>query len=351
MVQVENESGSLGTVRDYSPKANKLFSGPVPQALVAALHKHPGSWQQVFGESADESFAAYGVANYLNQVVAAGRGEYALPMYCNAWLRNPTGNVQPGVSYPSGGPTYNMLDIWKAAAPNVDLIAPDIYVENKDVMLKVLSEYHRPDNPLWIPETLGLSQVGDLFDLSRYLFHALGQDTIGFSPFGFDSLPGDAFTTHISPKLDSDAASYRLLGSMDRELADLLFQGKVKTAVQEPQLDKVTLDFGQWKAVVSFQRYWVSPNAATPVSGLHDGRVLIAPIGPDQFLVLGFDARVDFSLAHPGVHEQPQYLRVEQGAYEGTSWKSARWLNGDETDYGLNFGDNGSILHVQMGHY
>lgn len=351
MVQVENESGSLGTVRDYSQKANTLFSGPVPQPLVTALHKQPGTWSQVFNDDADEAFAAYGIASYINQVVAAGKAEYALPMYCNVWLRNPVDDVKPGVSYPSGGPTYNMLAIWKAAAPDVDLLAPDIYLDKTNVMLHVLQEYHRPDNPLFIPETLGMSQMGDLFDLSRYLFYALGQDSFGFSPFGIDSLPDDAFQKHVSPILDSDAASYRLLGSMDQELAELLFQGKVKTAVQEPQLDHAVLDFGRWKVVVSFHRHWVSPNAPTPVSLLHDGRVLIAAIGPDEFLVAGFDVRVDFFLAHPAVHEHPQYLRVEEGSYEGTAWKPTRWLNGDETDYGLNFGDTGSISHVRMGTY
>jgi beta-galactosidase GanA len=30
MVQVENETGTWGTLRDYSPEANKLFDGPVP---------------------------------------------------------------------------------------------------------------------------------------------------------------------------------------------------------------------------------------------------------------------------------------------------------------------------------
>lgn len=351
MVQVENESGSLGTVRDYSQEANALFAGPVPEKLVAALHKQPGTWHQVFEDDADESFAAYGVASYVNQVVAAGKAEYALPMYCNAWLRNPMDDVKPGISYPSGGPTYNMLAIWKAATPNVDLLAPDIYVDSTKVMLTVLREYHRLDNPLFIPETLGITQVGDLFDLSRYLFYALGQDSLGFSPFGIDSLPKDAFTKQISPILESDAASYKLLGSMNRELAELLFQGKVKTAVQEPQVNQVILDFGRWKAVVSFHRYWVSPNASTRVSLLHDGRVLIAPIGPDEFLVVGFDARVDFKLIDPAVHEHPQYLRVEEGSYEKTAWKPARWLNGDETDYGLNFGDTGSIMRVRMGTY
>ena len=62
MVQVENESGAWGSVRDYSPTAQKLFEGAVPAELL-----HPsvlkalnvpagaaGTWQKVFGERADE---------------------------------------------------------------------------------------------------------------------------------------------------------------------------------------------------------------------------------------------------------------------------------------------------------
>ena len=47
MVQVENESGSIGTVRDYSPAAQKEFAGAVPPALASALHV--GKWQLVPG--------------------------------------------------------------------------------------------------------------------------------------------------------------------------------------------------------------------------------------------------------------------------------------------------------------
>src|SRR3546814_7250673 len=36
MVQVENETGSYGTPRDYSPEGNRLFAGPVPTELVKA---------------------------------------------------------------------------------------------------------------------------------------------------------------------------------------------------------------------------------------------------------------------------------------------------------------------------
>ena len=47
MIQVENESGSIGTVRDYSPAAQKEFAGAVPPALASALHV--GKWQLVPG--------------------------------------------------------------------------------------------------------------------------------------------------------------------------------------------------------------------------------------------------------------------------------------------------------------
>jgi hypothetical protein len=49
MVQVENESGTWGSIRDYSPAAERLFSGDVPETLLKALNKQPGTWQQVFG--------------------------------------------------------------------------------------------------------------------------------------------------------------------------------------------------------------------------------------------------------------------------------------------------------------
>jgi hypothetical protein len=49
--------------------------------------------------------------------------------------------------------------------------------------------------------------------------------------------------------------------------------------------------------------------------------------------------------------KQPQMLKVEEGRYDGTTWTPLRLWNGDETDYGLNFGGNSSLLHVTMGSY
>jgi beta-galactosidase GanA len=349
MVQVENESGSLGTVRDFSPAATKLFAGSVPKEIVTALHEHTGTWQEFFGKDADEAFAAYGVAHYVNQVASVGKAEYALPIYCNNWLRSPYGAPRPGADYPSGGPTYNMLDIWKAAAPAIDMIGPDNYQSNPAIYREVLRAFHRTDNPMWVPETLGFGHAGAV-DSSLYLFYALGQDAIGFSPFGFDSVPENAFAKEISPELAGQVANYRLLGSMDRELAELLYEGKVKVAVEEPVVGRVVLNFGKWNAIVSFPpHYW--ENVGPGASRKQDGRVLVASIGQDEFLVAGFDARVDFVLAQPALHEHVQYLRVEEGDYSSGAWKTTRWLNGDETDYGMNFYDDGAILHAKVGTY
>ncbi|EQD47292.1 glycoside hydrolase family 35, partial [mine drainage metagenome] len=49
MVQVENETGTWGCVRDYSAHAERLFDGPVPGRLLRGLHLRPGTWRQVFG--------------------------------------------------------------------------------------------------------------------------------------------------------------------------------------------------------------------------------------------------------------------------------------------------------------
>ncbi|RZJ95894.1 MAG: beta-galactosidase, partial [Brevundimonas sp.] len=89
MVQPENEVGTYRSVRDYSPAAEALFQGQVPAALLTRLNRQPGTWSQVFGETAEETFMAWSVASYVGQVAAAGKAEYPLPMYANASLADP----------------------------------------------------------------------------------------------------------------------------------------------------------------------------------------------------------------------------------------------------------------------
>ena len=89
MVQVENEPGAWGSVRDYSAEAQKLFEGQVPSELLQpkilkALNKpviSAGTWTEVFGKDADEYFQAWSVARYIGYVAAAGKAVNSLPLY------------------------------------------------------------------------------------------------------------------------------------------------------------------------------------------------------------------------------------------------------------------------------
>ncbi len=351
MVQVENEPGAWNSVRDYSPAAQKLFTVPVPMELLKALGKEGragGDWTAVFGRDADEFFHAWSVARFIGQVAAAGKAEYPLPLYCNAALRDPL--TQPAASsYESGGPTDNVLDIWKAAAPAVDVLAPDIYMDDSAHYLKVLDLYNRPDNALFVPETAGAPTI------SRYCYSALARGAIGWSPFGVDSAPRGANAPGAMPAFDaaSDilAINYRVLGPMMRELAQLSFEGRLHAAVEEKDQYQQMLSLGRWQAVLTFGPltfgYGRNPKGnPEPV-----GRVLIAQLGENEFLITAYLCRVDFKDADAASGAQRDFLRVEEGSYEGGVFRPVRIWNGDQTDWGLNFGSAPQVLRVQLGTY
>src|SRR3546814_16042335 len=80
MVQPENEVGSYGSPRDFSPEANRLFAGPIPAELARKVGSR-GTWSEVFGRKADSSFNAWYTARYIDEIAAAGQAELNLPMY------------------------------------------------------------------------------------------------------------------------------------------------------------------------------------------------------------------------------------------------------------------------------
>ena len=131
----------------------------------------------------------------------------------------------PGIGYPSGGPVQDLMALWKALAPSIDIIGPDIYSDDSAFYREILKIYDRPDNALWIPET------GNGDSYARFFFYALGQGAIGFSPFGVDHT-GWTFSSDSGPKLHTE--NFALLAPMAREIAKLNFEGKLKTAVEEP---------------------------------------------------------------------------------------------------------------------
>jgi hypothetical protein len=99
----------------------------------------------------------------------------------------------------------------------------------------------------------------------------------------------------------------------------------------------------------------------------------VAQLKDNQFLVTGFFCRVDFrpagteeqrksghivegtgqtpSAQIDGKWQHRQFLRVEEGAFENGVFQFQRIWNGDETDWGLNFGAEPVVLRVSLATY
>jgi hypothetical protein len=380
MIQVENESGGIGAARDYSAASNREFAGTVPAELVKALGKKAGTWSEVFPGNADEAFQAWHQSRYVNAVAEAGKREFNIPFYCNVWLAYPPGELPerhipiPGIGYPSGGPNQGMLPIWKAAAPAIDMIGPDIYSDYPPFVLDVMNTYARADNPLWIPE---ISQSNSF---APFLFAAIGKGAIGFSPFGIDWT--GALPKGTVPR--AHAANYALLGPMDRTLAKLNYEGRIQGFIElaggvdqqklfapggtvhgedvliEPvrlanalvPLDEAGTPAtraadatGAWVAEVRFG-FPQRDGQPAPGSANKEGRMLVAQLGPNEFLLTGIGGAVFFHRPGllPGI--RMQILTAEEGFYTpGPTlgapevWHVKRILNGDETDRGIAFPD------------
>jgi beta-galactosidase GanA len=346
MVQVENETGTYSSVRDYSDTAQKLFAAKVPDAVLKAMHKQPGTWSEVFGKDADEFFYAWSMARYVQQVAEAGKKEYALPMYVNVALRDPF-KYQDPMTYSSGGPTWNVLDIWKAGAPVINVIAPDIYDSGYAFYTRTLEQYSRPDNALYVPES------GNKPEYARYFYEVMGRGGIGFSPFGLD-YTGYANFPLGAAKVDSElvdlfAHNYKLVEPMMRELAALSYAGKIWGASEPTDVHKQTLMLtNQWQAEISYGR---DPFGRPEPKGNSSpmGGAMIAEVGKDEYLVFGYKSRVEFS--HPVFKSRVVFARVEEGHYENGKWIFERVWNGDQTDWGLNFTSQPEVLRVKLAAY
>lgn len=365
MVQVQNEVGTYGSARDYSAAAQKLFASSIPDSLAEKLGTKVGTWTDVFGVDADEYFHAYYIARYCDEIAAAGKAVKNLPMYVNVALRHPINPGPPG-SYSSGGATDNVLHIWKAAAPNIDLIAPDIYFREHVLVEKVLDAYSRPDNPLFVAE------IGNDQPYARYVFSTLGRGGIGISPFGMDDTGYTNYPLGAAVYNDEVIAHfsrlYDLVRPMEREWAELSAMGKV-WGVAEPDHPPIAedvdsekqkqiaaeaftqiLNLGEWTATVTYGRpmFWIAPpQGNTPPAG----GVLLAQLSKDEFLVTGHKARVEFTPASEAIGKKHMFERVEEGYYKGGKWIMLRVWNGDQTDWGLNFAERQHLLRVKLAAY
>jgi hypothetical protein len=371
MMQVENEVGVLRDSRDRSAAANAAFAGAVPKELMDYLQKHKdtlapelrelwaaqgfksaGTWEEVFGpglpesvempiqtksppmsaeehETAwrklhwpvDEIFMAWNYARFVGKVVSEGKKEYDIPMFVNAWLQQPN-HAWPG-TYPSGGPLPQVHDIWRAAAPAIDLLAPDLYVEQFD---EVAARFVRNGNPLFIPETSANP---------HNVLAAFGKfNAIGFSPFFIER--------GVGPETDL-AAAYRVVAQLAPMIA--AHQGKETiTAVRVFQGDepmKVKLGGQTLEVTYVGSRVPIAPEPGgapwpAQASGSNaQATVILIATGPDEYYfgAVGGGVRIGFTPATPG----PAVTGlgdIQQGKFVDGKWRVVRQLGGDDTGQG-----------------
>ena len=355
MVQPQNEIGSYGLARDHAPEAERLFRGPVPAAL-ARLKRRSGSWTEVFGDFAEQAFTSWHMARYVDEIAAAGKAVKPLPMYVNAALGDPF-DAKAASTSPSGGPQWNMIDVWKAAAPHIDFLAPDIYNRDAKAVAAYLSHYGRPDNALMIPE------IGNDAEYARFFWAALGKGAIGFAPFGTDA---SGYSNYPLGAKSLDAATIHAFASKYRLFRPIAAQW-ARIAASKPTwgaakgadgADQSTV-LGRWRVTAQFEQWefgerewtWIKADPH-PTKGKAVGGMVVAQLGPDEFLLSGSDVRVRLGLDKPAAGENAMMLRVEEGTFdEAGAWRMRRVWNGDQIDWGLNFAAEPVLLKVRMGSY
>lgn len=327
MMQVENEVGVLGTTRDQSELANTAFNKQVPSGFINGLKKYKnelqpemleywaktgyreaGTWKEVFGDNhyADEVFMAWNYANYLNAVAAAGKAEYNIPMFVNAWIVQPE-DRKPG-DYPSGGPQSRVHDVWRIGAPEIDLKCPDIYLQN---FPEILDMYHHDWNPLFIPESF--SDVNG----AANAFYAIGKHSaIGYSPFGIDN--------HVDAPEDSPLAkAYSILDQLTPAITAAQAEDKISAFWLTTANSSQTIELGGYKIEAM-----LPINRRTGQLTAEKGYGLIIWKGGNEFIVAGSNLNVVFIPDSKGP-QMAGFDSIYEGEYLDGKWKSGRLLNGD----------------------
>jgi len=373
MVQVENEIGVLDYMasygggnfymRDYSDIASKAFNGQVPAELINYLDKNKeklypalkkawadngfkknGTWEEVFGKGikyegedwksnfsfyTEELFMAWNYAKYVGEIAKQGKAQYALPMYANAWLKQDKGRA-PG-QYPSGGPLPQVIDVWRAAAPSIDFIAPDIYiVEEFDW---VCDEFTRSGNPLFIPET----KVGPAS--AARAFYAFGKyNAIGYAPFGID---GGGLMLSANPDDHSIEKVYGCLKKLEPiiqkykgsdRMAGLFIDDKKRS--DKIEMGDFTVSLRRNSLSGSFGLVGVQVKEEVKEDDVAAG-LIVFKLADNEFLVAGGigGSLISVTKSSSNKSENIGYVSVDEISYENGVMKSHR-LNGDETAFG-----------------
>lgn len=365
MIQIENEIGMLESPRDHSPLADKAYALGVPKELAKTINVKTGApWREAAQDVdyADEMFMAWSYARYVENLAKVAKTALPkTPLYVNAALDSR--GRRPG-QYPSAGPLARLANVWKAGAPSIDFVSPDLY---DPPFAPWFAQYDFPGNPLFIPE------IRRSADSGVHAFYAVGEHgAIGFSPFSIENASGNE-----AARLKE---AYTLLGKVaplakGKTTYGLLFDetaGKEARIIEEDGLRMIASHF--------FTLPWDS--RATDGSRWPDGGGIVIRLDKDEYLIAGSgivvrwetDGEQQATLVKLG--EDGFALAGDSADKSKSSWQGKqrvgilscdevevmpdgifhiiRRLNGDETHQGRHVRispDGFSALHVKLYRY
>lgn len=380
-LQIENEPGILGSARDYGPEGEAEYRAPAPSALIGHLReagggpvyarwqwaggREEGSWVELFGPDAAEFMTAWSIARYIDNLAEAGKAVHDLPMYVNVWLGE-FGWAIPGDTYPSGGAVGKVLDIYRWAAPHVDLIAPDIYLADTEGYRRTCELYVREDNPLFVPESAtGGANAWNMFRaIAEY-------DAIGYACFGIERMVDDDGL--VRPECAEVVDSFRCVAAAIPLLLRYQGTGRVRAVVQEENLAAQRLEFEGYVGLAEFgdgapgyvNKDWRHPSARPPMGGAPGaprGRGLVFQTAEHEFYLVGGGYRLnlrrvttpeqalDTSVTKPWLLPRlSHFVSVDEGYVDDEGrFVVRRRRNGDETDSGVWVEPDVGVVRVVM---
>ena len=184
------------------------------------------------------------------------------------------------------------------------------------------------------------------------MFTPFGIDGTGYSNYPLGAKDLDEAT------LDAFAAPFRLLGPTARDWARIVRDHPAWGVAKGADGADRETRFGRWRATAQFARWqfgeddwtWIQRDEH-PLKDAPVGGALVAQLGPDRFLVTGQHVRLRLALAEARGGEQAQILSAEEGQFVDGEWQMRRRWNGDQVDYGFNFGTEPVWLMIEMGTY
>lgn len=359
LVQVENEIGMIPDARDYCKSANEFFSAPVPDEFIIYLTKNKnnlrqplyglwekngfkttGNWEEIFGQGlqTDEIFMAWYYAKYTNYIAETGKKEYPLPMYVNAALIRP--GYKPG-QYPSAGPLPHLFDIWKAAAPQIDFLSPDIYfpsfAEWSEKFYVPVSETNNYSNPLFIPEVGNDQSVANAF----YAFAQL--NAMGYSPFSIESLS--------DPENNQVSKGYEVLNQLTPLIVANQGKGTMAGVLLDSASQETKIKLGDYIFNFHHAYSWKYAPRTEGENPRFGGMIIM--VSPDEFYIAGRGLIVTFE-TNANDNSIAGIGSLDEGKFVDGKWVSGRRMNGDQSHQGRHMdlpGNTSSIQKVRLYKY